>query len=344
MKNFIVVFLFVAADIFAVDAQFAKIVNTTTSDLKTRNTLSSLKGHVAINVSSGNSDLDKQFAAAILETFPNFTAASGEVYSDDLYQMAVRVFRNNDNTVSVTVTVTNYQDKKIIDIRVPIGTVDNRVLATIHYENALTARNEFDAYLDSAFADAGPPQNANHTPKEPYDWSWLTNFFDNSWRNITAGFTLKGWGAYVANYDYSFTDGKMGVDALSGGLIFDNDIRISTSLVRISMADSVTLCYFPIDISWNFLKIWDIRFAAYDRLELFSFMLTETESEWTTGTESTDMEWVPNNYIGLRLQWGLYNGDDMWGGLFLGLFTETNLKTFSLGISLGLLGGELYNK
>jgi hypothetical protein len=269
MKRFIVVLLFVATDIFAVEAQFEKIVNTTTLDLKTKTALSSLKGHVAVNVSSGNSGLDKQLAAAILETFPNFTSASGEVYSEDLYQMAVRVFRNNDNTVTVAVTVTDHQDKKTVDRRIPIGSVDNKVLTTIQYENALKARNEFDAYLNSVFAEAGPPQDANHTPKEPYDWSWLTNFFANSWSNITAGFKLKGWGAYLVNYDYSFTNSRLGVDVLSGGLIFDNGIGISTYMVRVVAADSTIGCVFPIDISWNFLKIWGFRLAAYDRFEPF---------------------------------------------------------------------------
>jgi hypothetical protein len=59
-------------------------------------------------------------------------------------------------------------------------------------------------------------------------------------------------------------------------------------------------------------------------------------------TESTELEWSPNNYIGLRLQWGL-SFNDFWGGVVLGLFTETDLKTFSLGMSLGL-GGEFYNR
>jgi hypothetical protein len=329
MKRFIVVLLFVATDIFAVDAQFAKIVNTTTLDLKPNTALSSLKGHVAVNVSSGNSGLDKQLAAAILETFPNFTSASGEVFSEDLYQMAVRVFRNSDNTVTVAVMVTNHQDKKTVDRHIPIGSVDNKVLTTIQYENALKARNEFDIYLDSVFADAGPPQDANYTPKEPYDWSWLTKFFANSWNNITAGFNLKGGEFYLTSSDYSFTNDRWAVDVLSAGLIFDNGIGISSAIGRIRQATSTTGCVFPMDISWNFLKIWGFRLAAYDRLEILSFTESKNESEW-----------APNNYIGLRLQWGA-SSDNMWGGLVLGLFTETDLKTFSLGISAGL-GGEFY--
>jgi hypothetical protein len=332
MKNFILVFLFVATDIFALDAQFAKIVNTTIADLKTKTTLSSLKGHVAVNVSSGNSDLDKQFAAAILETFPNFTSASGEVFSEDLYQMAVRVFKNSDNTVSVAVTVTNHRDEKTVDTRVPIGTVDNKLLTTIQYENVLRARNEFDAYLDSVFADVGPPQDANYTPKEPYDWSWLTNFFARfSFSNIAAGFKITGWEAYLVGLDYSFTNNWIGGDAISAGLNFENDIGISTALYRggfFLSDDSGTICYFPIDISWNFLKFNGFRLAAYDRIEL---MMGEGFAQ--------------NNYIGLRLR-RFIGIVEAWGGMVgivLGAFTETDFKTFSLGISVGL-GGEFYKR
>jgi hypothetical protein len=206
----------------------------------------------------------------------------------------------------------------------------------------LSARNEFDAYLDSAFADVGPPQNANYTPKEPYDWSWLTNFFADSFSNITAGFKLKGWGAYLMNFDYSFTNRKLIADTLSGGLIFDNDIRISSALGRIRQAASTTGCVFPIDISWNFLEIWGFHIVVYDRLEILSW-ITKTEKDKYGQTKSTEPEWVPNNYIGLRLQWGLYNVDNGWGVIVLGLFTETDLESFSLGISAGL-GGEFYNR
>jgi hypothetical protein len=332
MKRFIAVFLFVAgADIFALDAQFAKIVNTTITDIKTKTDLPSLKGHVSVNVSSGNGDLDKQFLAAILESFPNFTATSESVDEEDVYLMAVRVFRTA-GTVTVSVIVTDHQDNKTVDRRIPIGTVDNKLLPTIRYESEVRARTEFDAYLDSVFADLGPPQNANYTPKEPYDWSWLTNFFSrvagffvDGVTGFSGGFKLKGYEAYLVKGGYSFTDNSWFVSAFlylpSGGIFFENGIGISTDILRM-YGDGKThyVAGFPIEVSWTFMEVWGFPLAVYDRIGLLAY--------------GTNYEWAPSNYIGLRMNRRFSYGD-------VGVFAETNLKTFSLGISAGL-GGEWF--
>jgi hypothetical protein len=331
MKIFIAFFLLAAANIFALDAEFRKIVDTTITDLKTKTSLSLLKGHVSVNVSSGNNDLDKQFAAAIVESFPNFTAKSDSVDEEYVYMMTARVFRNNDDTVAVTVTVTDYQNKKTIDRRIQIGSIENRVFTTIQYESAVSARNEFDAYLDSAFENVGLPQIANYTPKKPYDWSWLTNFFSRfSFSSIAGSFKLKEWEFYLVNIGLSF--GRLDNSWFSAGAIFDNGIVISSDILRLhiyeSDEDSVTFCVFPVEVSWDFLEFESFRLAVYDRLELLSYAAPSEEYEYIT--ETRDLKWKPDNYIGLRIRRSFLRIIDF------SLFTETDFKTVWLGISAGL--------
>jgi tetratricopeptide (TPR) repeat protein len=146
--------LIITTLVHALDSKYAPIVNAALSYLKTHTTLSLLKGHVAVNISSGNKELDKQFAEAIKDAYPNFESKAESVHNEDLYQMRVKVYRENDE-VFVRTTVTNFENKNIVERTAGAKTISLAVLETLQYETAIHAKNEFEAYLDSAFADAG---------------------------------------------------------------------------------------------------------------------------------------------------------------------------------------------
>jgi hypothetical protein len=159
------------------ELQAVSIVNMMLSDLKTQTSLSLLQGHVAINISSGNKTLDKQLDEAIQNAYPNFTAKADTVNNEDVYQMAVKVYRKN-NEVIVNTVVTNFTQKNIVERNVLVTKVSVTMLETLQYETAIAAKNEFDVYLDSAFSSTGalvenlqliPPP----PPKPPFDWSKL---------------------------------------------------------------------------------------------------------------------------------------------------------------------------
>ena len=95
----------------ALDTKYAPIVNAALSDLKTHTKLSLLKRHVAVNISSGNRELDKQFAEAIQKAYPNFESKEDTVHNEDLYQMVIKVYRENGE-VYIYMTVTNFEQKK----------------------------------------------------------------------------------------------------------------------------------------------------------------------------------------------------------------------------------------
>jgi hypothetical protein len=171
------VFLILPLRLFALDLKYASIVNTTLEDLKKRTKLSLLQGHVAINISSGNKELDAQFGEELQKAYPNFASKSDEVNREDLYQMVVKTYREN-NEVVISVIVTNYRQDEIVDRNIKVKNVSKVVLETLQYKTAIAAKNEFEAYLNAAFGGAGdvveearittkspPPQKP---PKEPF--------------------------------------------------------------------------------------------------------------------------------------------------------------------------------
>jgi tetratricopeptide (TPR) repeat protein len=156
MKKTILCFLLITGTtlVHALDVKYAPIVNAALADLKINTTLSLLKGHVAVNISSGNKELDSQFAEAIKDAYPNFESKADAVNNEDLYQMIVKVYRENDK-VFIYTTVTNFENKNIVERTAGAKTVSLAVLETLQYKTAIHAKNEFEAYLDSAFAGAG---------------------------------------------------------------------------------------------------------------------------------------------------------------------------------------------
>jgi hypothetical protein len=176
-KIFATIILMVAAVcIYAVDMKYALIVNTTIADIKKAHSeLSLLQGHVAINISSGNKELDSQFAEAIQKSYPNFASKADTVNNEDLYQMVVKIYRENSEVIVNTV-VTNFAQKNIIDRTVKVKSVSSAVMETLQYKTAIAAKNEFDVYLDSAFGNTGEVvQNALLIPPPPpFDWSKMT--------------------------------------------------------------------------------------------------------------------------------------------------------------------------
>jgi hypothetical protein len=113
-----------------------------------------LQGHVAINISSGNKTLDSQFADAIQDAFPNFASKADTVNNEDLYQMAIKVYREN-SLVVVNLVVTNFQQNNIVERTVTVKKVSSEVMETLQYKTAIVAKNEFDVYLDSIFRNTG---------------------------------------------------------------------------------------------------------------------------------------------------------------------------------------------
>ena len=191
-KTFICfVLIIIKMNVFALDIQYTGIVNTALSDLKTHSKLSLLQGHVAINISSGNKDLDIQFAESLQKAYPNFASKADSVHYEDLYQMTVKVYRENNDVYSYT-TVTNFEQKNIVERTVKAKSVSAAVLETIQYKTAIHAKNEFEAYLDSAFDGTGAVvQEARPVPppppKPPFDWLPFTHYED--WFDITFGAT-----------------------------------------------------------------------------------------------------------------------------------------------------------
>jgi hypothetical protein len=160
-----IVWIFSATCVYAVDIKYASIVNTAISDLKTQSKLSLLQGHVAINISSGDKELDSQFGEALQKAFPNFKTKADTVHSEDLYQMAVKVYQENTEVIVYTV-VTNFQQKNIVERSVKVKNVSAAVMETLQFKTAIAAKNEFDVYLDGAFRSMGDVvQNAQVKPK-----------------------------------------------------------------------------------------------------------------------------------------------------------------------------------
>ena len=142
----------VSTCMWALDVKYISIVNIAAAGLKTHTTLSLLNGHVALHISSGNKELDKQFAEKIQKDYPNFASSADAVNREDRYQMTVKVYREN-NDVAIHTTVTNFEQKKIIERTEKVKNVPASVLETLQYKTATIAKNEFDVYLDSAFAN-----------------------------------------------------------------------------------------------------------------------------------------------------------------------------------------------
>jgi hypothetical protein len=153
--------------LFALDVKYAPIVNAALADLKAHTTLSLLQGHVAINVSSGNSELDAQFGETLQSAYSNFASKTDAVNREDLYQMTVTVYRENSDVV-VRIIVTDFKQNNIVERTVKVKKVSPAVMETLQYKTAIAAKNEFEAYLDSAFANAGGvAQEARVKPKPP---------------------------------------------------------------------------------------------------------------------------------------------------------------------------------
>jgi hypothetical protein len=167
------------------------IVNAAVTDLQTHTALAQLNGHVAINISSGSKELDSQFAGALRSAFPNFASEADSVNREDLYQMTVKVYRENDDA-AVLVRVFDFEDRRVVERTITVPRIAAAVLATLQYKTAVIAQNEFDAYLDAAFGGAGAVvAEAKLKPLQPP-------------RNIL---TLKGHSGYVMSAAYS-PDGR----------------------------------------------------------------------------------------------------------------------------------------
>ena len=130
------------------------IVNTAVSGLQAEGALARLEGHVAIHISSGNKELDTRFAGALQGAFPNVASRADTVRREDLYQMTVRVYRERGDVVAIT-RVSNFEQKNVIDRTFVIRGIAASIVETLQYKTATIARNEFDAYLDAAFAGTG---------------------------------------------------------------------------------------------------------------------------------------------------------------------------------------------
>jgi formylglycine-generating enzyme required for sulfatase activity len=138
----------------AADNGTKHIINAATTDPKTHSQLSQLNGHVAINISTGDREFDAQFAEGLQEAYPNFISSDEAVSSEDLYQMAVKVYRENRDTV-VQITVTDFEQKKVVEQTVTVQNVSPHLLEILQYETDAIARSEIESYLDAVFSNAG---------------------------------------------------------------------------------------------------------------------------------------------------------------------------------------------
>jgi hypothetical protein len=169
--------------VYALDAKYAPIVNTALAGLKTHSSLALLQGHTAISVVSGNKELDIQFGEEIQKAYPNFTSVAGAVRREDLYQMTVKVYRENDGAAART-TVTDFRQQKIVDSTVTVKNVSAAVRETLQYKTAIAAKNEFEAHLDSVFGNAGEVvQDARLIPKPPKEPFVMPDWFNLGWFN-----------------------------------------------------------------------------------------------------------------------------------------------------------------
>ncbi|MDR2491472.1 MAG: hypothetical protein LBD20_08745 [Spirochaetaceae bacterium] len=190
----LIIFIDITANIYALDIKYTDIVNTALSDLKTHTKLSLLQGHVAINISSGNKEFDAQFADVLQNAYPNFAAKADSVNHEDLYQMSVKVHREN-NDVYIYTTVTNFEKKNIVERTVKAKNVSAAVLETLQYKTAIHAKNEFEAYLNETFTNTGAvvqearviPPPPPKPPPPPFDWSPFTHY--ENWFDISFGVT-----------------------------------------------------------------------------------------------------------------------------------------------------------
>jgi tetratricopeptide (TPR) repeat protein len=128
------------------------LVQAAVADLKTHTDLSLLDGHIAINISSGNKELDETFAKALDDDFPNFVSGADTVNHEDLYQMTIKVYRKNDD-VMVRTAVLNFEQKPIVERTVTAQNVQAAIVDTLQYETAIHAKNEYETYLDNIFSD-----------------------------------------------------------------------------------------------------------------------------------------------------------------------------------------------
>jgi hypothetical protein len=81
--------------------------------------------------------------------------------------MTIKVYRENE-AVFIYTAVANFQQKNIVERTAKAKSVSAAVLETLQYKTAIHAKNEFEAYLNSAFADAGDVvQKAKVIPPPP---------------------------------------------------------------------------------------------------------------------------------------------------------------------------------
>jgi formylglycine-generating enzyme required for sulfatase activity len=150
----LLIFIILSPRQYALDREYAPIVNAAIADLKSRTKLSLLRGHVAINVSSGNKELDARLGEALQSAYPNFVSKTDAVNREDLYQMMVKAYRENSGVI-VRITVTDFKGDAVVDRTVAVKKVPPSVVETLQYKTAAIAKNEFETYLNSAFSGVG---------------------------------------------------------------------------------------------------------------------------------------------------------------------------------------------
>jgi hypothetical protein len=167
------------------------IVNTAVSGLTTRTDLARLQGHVALYIASGNRELDKKFAQAVEKAFPNFASRADTVRREDLYQMTVKIYRQDGDVVVVT-SVSDFEQRDIVEQTSVIRGIQPGIVQTLQYRTATLAKNEFDASLDAAFAGTGAvvaeaqplPPPPPPPPMELPAWIKPDIRFETAWWNM----------------------------------------------------------------------------------------------------------------------------------------------------------------
>jgi hypothetical protein len=81
--------------------------------------------------------------------------------------MTIKVYRENE-AVFIYTAVANFQQKNIVERTAKAKSVSAAVLETLQYKTAIHAKNEFEAYLNSTFANSGEVvQEAKLVPPPP---------------------------------------------------------------------------------------------------------------------------------------------------------------------------------
>jgi hypothetical protein len=210
------------------------IVDAAVSGLVTQTDLALLEGHVALHISSGNKELDTKLGKAVADAFPNFASRADTVRREDLYQMTVKVYQENKDVIAVT-NVSGFAERNVAEQTVVIRGIEPRIVQTLQYRTATLAKNEFDRYLDTAFAGTGAvvaeaeplPPPPPPPPKELPAWIQPDIRFETAWCDIVLppwiGFSPKafvlGLPIMIFNFYVNFQFGfPFNGEGASGGM------------------------------------------------------------------------------------------------------------------------------